>query len=669
MRNLLTSGTLDTLDNELRRRVIILNLMIIAGFVMLTAFGTIALFETNVIRAIIDYALAFFIVALFVAMRIFRTFHFASYAATIAAGLVYLYIYFSPGPDSSGAVWLLSFPVIAIFNVGLRPGVVFSIVCVIVITASYVLGQIHTTFEIVNTIAGRLGSTQHSFDFVIRTIGTFIIIMLFSAFYEYVRTATQARLEEANLDLERTSQDLLNRKQQTDSIFKNVNDGIFLLNKSLCFDSEYSHALEGIINKTKLTKVSFLDILKDKIPEKAFTATADYLEMFFSPNANLELLADINPLEEAELNFQMGEGGFKTKYLEFAFARIGDEERLFKILGTVRDVTPQRELANQLLVQQDRNKKQMENLFQIIQVEPRLMKEFIADAEEELENVNAVLKSDEEDYRFILDTIYQSAHAIKGNAVLLGLETISGMLHHLEDDIRGLQDKEASWDDLFQLTVHLTEIQNELEIIRQLIDKIVSFQSSMASGSAGQRNLMLSYIERVINRLQEDLGKEVILSANRFSGDLISPRYRKTIKDVIIQLTRNALAHGIESPEERSVKNKQRIGTISIATERQDGNLTITFRDDGRGFDADKIRARAKQLAMFQNTDIDSLSNSQVIALVFREGFTSSDTATMHSGRGVGLRLVKNKIEAGGGTFKIRSAKDKYSEFVISFPT
>jgi two-component system chemotaxis sensor kinase CheA len=114
---------------------------------------------------------------------------------------------------------------------------------------------------------------------------------------------------------------------------------------------------------------------------------------------------------------------------------------------------------------------------------------------------------------------------------------------------------------------------------------------------------------------------------------------------------------------------KPRQGTISITCEKKQSRMVITVRDNGRGLDADAIRQKAKDLPAFATIDVSSLSDAQAMALIFKTGFSTAKVAALDAGRGVGLALVKTRIEENGGQLKVRTGKGKYTEFEISVPT
>ena len=105
-----------------------------------------------------------------------------------------------------------------------------------------------------------------------------------------------------------------------------------------------------------------------------------------------------------------------------------------------------------------------------------------------------------------------------------------------------------------------------------------------------------------------------------------------------------------------------------MAQPLEDGKLTLYFKDDGRGLNAQTIKQKAKTIAAFKNMDLDSMSDQKVLSLIFHPRFSTAKQATLAAGRGIGLNLIKSTIEQNGGNLKVRSARGKFCEFIITLP-
>ena len=139
------------------------------------------------------------------------------------------------------------------------------------------------------------------------------------------------------------------------------------------------------------------------------------------------------------------------------------------------------------------------------------------------------------------------------------------------------------------------------------------------------------------------------------------------ISEALIHLIRNAVDHGIETPEERLAAGKNRRGTIRFTVEGLSGELLVTISDDGRGIDEEKILEKAEEQGRLTRPK-ETYESDEICELILQPGFTTNEEVTVYSGRGVGLDVVKKSMEDTGGNLRIRSRAGKGSEFVITVP-
>ncbi|MHB1024282.1 MAG: hybrid sensor histidine kinase/response regulator [Desulfobacteria bacterium] len=149
----------------------------------------------------------------------------------------------------------------------------------------------------------------------------------------------------------------------------------------------------------------------------------------------------------------------------------------------------------------------------------------------------------------------------------------------------------------------------------------------------------------------------------------IDKRILEEMKDPFIHILRNCVDHGIETPSEREKEGKPRAGKISISVSRRDGKrIEVSVSDDGRGIDAGKVRATAVKAGILSPEEAASLADGETIPLVFRSGVSTSPIITEVSGRGLGLAIVREKVEALGGSVSIDSVSGKGSTLRILLP-
>ena len=140
------------------------------------------------------------------------------------------------------------------------------------------------------------------------------------------------------------------------------------------------------------------------------------------------------------------------------------------------------------------------------------------------------------------------------------------------------------------------------------------------------------------------------------------------IGDPLIHLIRNSLDHGIEKAEDRIKLGKSEEGNIVLKAYPDGNNVVIELSDDGRGIDFNKVKEKAVKIGLYTNEEIDEMSEEDLNNILFEPGFSTSENITEISGRGVGLDVVKNKIESINGSIELETIKDKGTKFTIRIP-
>jgi two-component system chemotaxis sensor kinase CheA len=175
---------------------------------------------------------------------------------------------------------------------------------------------------------------------------------------------------------------------------------------------------------------------------------------------------------------------------------------------------------------------------------------------------------------------------------------------------------------------------------------------------------VLSRFPRMVRELASRLDKRVELQISGESTELDRGLIEK-ISDPLTHLVRNAIDHGLETPQERIAAGKPAVGVISLSASQRGGSIVIEVADDGRGLDREKILARAAERGTRLAADA---STAEVWQLVFEAGFSTAEQVTELSGRGVGMDVVKRNIQSLGGTIELASAPGQGVKVTVSVP-
>jgi len=181
-------------------------------------------------------------------------------------------------------------------------------------------------------------------------------------------------------------------------------------------------------------------------------------------------------------------------------------------------------------------------------------------------------------------------------------------------------------------------------------------------------------IEQVFNRfprmvrdLAKELNKEIDFQIEGKETEL-DRTVIDEIGDPLIHLLRNAVDHGIESPAVRAQMGKPRIGTIVLRARHEGNNVLIEVEDDGSGIDFERVKQKAVDKGLVSSKEAEEMPNEKALELLFSPGFSTSDNVTDISGRGVGLDVAKNKIEALNGQIHVDSKLGQGTKFKIKLP-
>jgi two-component system chemotaxis sensor kinase CheA len=179
---------------------------------------------------------------------------------------------------------------------------------------------------------------------------------------------------------------------------------------------------------------------------------------------------------------------------------------------------------------------------------------------------------------------------------------------------------------------------------------------------------LLEAFPRLARDLARDQGKQVEL-AIRGDEIEIDRRILEQIKDPLNHLFRNCVDHGVEQPAAREQKGKPAQATLTIAAAHKDGSkVEILVADDGTGIDVAKVKAAAVRLGIVPAEELEKLNEREMLALVFQSGLSTSPIVTDLSGRGLGLAIVRERVELLGGTVTLETQPDRGTSFRIVLP-
>ncbi|MDF2472631.1 MAG: cheA [Anaerocolumna sp.] len=241
----------------------------------------------------------------------------------------------------------------------------------------------------------------------------------------------------------------------------------------------------------------------------------------------------------------------------------------------------------------------------------------------------------------------------------------------------------------------------KLDILMNLVSELIIAKNGLVSISTSDNsnknesgfNEQIEYLERVTTNLHESVMKVRMVPiesvTNRFPRMIrdLSKKLNKKMElyisgeeteldrtvideigDPLMHLLRNAADHGLESNSERVANDKPEVGSIYLEAYQDGNNVVIEVRDDGAGINVEKVKKKALKTGSITQEQADSMSEKEVIDLLFRPSFSTAEVISDVSGRGVGLDVVKTKIEALGGDIEAKTKLGEGSTFIIRLP-
>jgi len=205
------------------------------------------------------------------------------------------------------------------------------------------------------------------------------------------------------------------------------------------------------------------------------------------------------------------------------------------------------------------------------------------------------------------------------------------------------------------------------ESVNQLDMLVVNLQNAVMNTRMQPIGRLFKKYPRLARDLARQLGKDVELELSGEKTE-IDKTMIEDLNDPLVHLVRNAVDHGVESPEQRAAAGKPSKSIVQLSARQEGDHILITIADDGRGMNPEILRSKAVQKGLITVEEASALSEEQSLNLVFMPGFSTKDEISSVSGRGVGMDVVHTNIQKLNGSIEIRSVPGKGSMFIIFLP-
>lgn len=476
-------------------------------------------------------------------------------------------------------------------------------------------------------------------------------------------------------------------RQQTTEILDTVNEGLFLIDKELVISDEYSRSLESIFQKKDLQGKTLLEILQGSISQADLNNAKLFVDQLYNDWVVEELIQDLNPLKQIKANILSEDGVATTKYLDFNFLRISDNktEGINKVFVSVIDVTEAVLLEKNLQQTKEQHDRELEMIGTILSVDQKHLMSFIAGTKQRIEKMNEILKQKvhaRSGLRDKANILFREMHSLKGDASALGMQAFVNAAERQEELLKELQQRShLTGNDFLAFTVNLEEMIDLNVFVSNLLERLRAVGRGMAAIEQTPENApqqtevhtpqehWKDYFIQYANGIAERNGKQIHLFCEGFDEIYAHDEQFPVYKDIAVQLLKNAIVHGIETPDQRLKNGKTAKGEIKLLLRyNSKGELCLGIEDDGQGIRLNKLRQKAVELGLATPAAAEQMSEQRLYAVMLKPGISTAEQQNEDAGRGVGMDIVADLVKSAQGKLSVTSKEDQFTRIVAVFP-
>jgi PAS domain-containing protein len=520
---------------------------------------------------------------------------------------------------------------------------------------------------------------------------------------------------------EREKQDLIGASSRlTDAILKSTAQGIFLLDGKGRIQPQVSNSLAALFRRADFSNLTFERLIGPIVSAKTLSAARNHIAKLLDGTPKSAGSEDSNPLQDVEVKLANPDGTSETAHFQFEINAVNEAEETPVWLVRVTDITARVQQNRELEDLRERMRTLAEILRGVLQTGGARFAAFLHRADASMKTINTVLKKparEADAFRGKLEETLEEVDRLRRDAAAFKLTALEAATRRFEDSLQDLRTRGAlSGSDFLPLAVKLDHLFGQFALIRQLVaqagpiaesdstpqtpmtdngTQIIEapkFTAQMAEQAAEQSaapaeeltvhrapvarrtprevaraGSLDSTLTGLTELVAQEHNKTVALECKGMH--LVPPRYQSTIKNVSIQLIRNAVMHGIESPATRQAAGKRPKGTLNLEFRAlPDDSFELHFQDDGCGLDPDKVRATAVARGLITEEAAARLRDRQAIKLIFKSGYSTLPQVPGEPAHGTGMSLVRRYVHEAGGKIALASLLGHETRFKLTLP-
>lgn len=466
-------------------------------------------------------------------------------------------------------------------------------------------------------------------------------------------------------------------RRQNRQIMETVKEGLFLIDKNLVVGSEHSDIMEDFFGISDIQGLTFDGLLEGMVTESTQTTAIEYIHLLFDPTIKENLVKDLNPLDKMEIHTFDKKGRYVTRYLEFSFNRIKEKNAIYDVLVTVNDITRIVNLENDLQLAHQADDTNNNLLATLLPVAPAILAQFLTNTRISVSSINNLLREpsrNDQQHRSKINTLFTQAHKIKGEASALSLTNLVDKAHKLEDILQSLNEQaDLNGDDFLPFTIQLNHLIDLLDTVQHFNHQLNQQRKESTNiNHSSQESITIIEplsVQNLAQNIAQEQNKSVSVLCSGLENPSVPESYREVIRESVIQLVRNAVAHGIEPVDSRLLNKKSKQGRVEVLLlQAADNSYELRITDDGNGIDTIRLRQQAINSGKWSEDKLNSWNERKLMSLIFAPGLSTNEQLDHHSGRGIGMDVVRKNILQQGGKIRLSTRTGQYTRFSVNFP-
>ncbi len=502
---------------------------------------------------------------------------------------------------------------------------------------------------------------------------------------------------------EREKQELLGASNRlTDAILKTTGQGLFLLDGRDKIQPQVSQSLATLFRRQDFSNLSFEKLIAPIVTAKVLTVARNYVSGLLSGGPRQDA-AESNPLRDVEVRLPKGDGTSDGAHYSFEFDPIENSRDPRLWLVRVTDITLHVQTERELEELRAQIQTQGEMLRSVLQMGGTRFAAFLQRTDASMKTINLVLKKparEEETFRAKLEETLEEVDRVRRDAAAFKLSALEGAARQFEDSLHDLRSRSSlSGSEFLPLAVKLDQLYGQFAFLKSLTVSTAKMSDGDAPSTAPhmtdngtqiiappkfaiekptakavpgtQRSALAGSLDNTLLALMDHVAQEhnktVVLECTGLQ--LVPAQYQAAIKNIAIQLIRNAVMHGIETPAAREAAGKPPHGTLRLEFKSlAERGYELLFEDDGCGLDPDRVRTTAIARGVITGEAAARLRDREAIKLIFKSGFTTLPTAPGDATHGTGMSLVRRYVHEADGKIALASLLGHETRFKVTLP-